>query len=121
MRSSPILITSTQWERLLANGRQTVPGQETFVWPVVRLFQPDATDSWLLTQFDPADPARDRLYALHQREGSRSELGFISLVGLGALGRANLLQRVERDCRFRADRPLAAYAAAAGLNGPSRI
>ena len=110
MRSSPILITATQWERLLANGPQIAPGQEIFVWPVVRLFQPDAADSWLLTHFDPADPSCDRIYALHRRGGDQAELGFISLAALGALGRADPLLRVERDCRFRADRSLAAYA-----------
>jgi len=54
------LLTDDIRERLLQNGRlmQEFGGTENepdFL-PVVKLFTPDATCTWLLTELDPADP-----------------------------------------------------------------
>jgi hypothetical protein len=105
------LITSTQREKLLENGRQSVEAaqqeRDFDPQPVVKLFTPDANATWLLTELDPDDA--DRAFGLCDLGFGTPELGYISLSELatvhGPLGLA-----IERDFHFDADRTLSVYA-----------
>jgi len=82
--------------------------------PVVKLFTPDATATWLISEIDPDDP--DRLFGLCDLGLGCPELGYVSLAGLSEL-KGPLKLPVERDLHFAADKPLSAYAAEARARG----
>lgn len=75
--------------------------------PVVKLFIPDGSATWLLSESDPDDP--DRLFGLCDLGFGYPELGYVSLVEITEL-RGKLGLSVERDQHFVADKPLSAYA-----------
>ncbi|QUS38032.1 DUF2958 domain-containing protein [Tardiphaga alba] len=82
--------------------------------PVVKLFTPDASATWLLSECDPDEP--DRLFGLCDLGLGYPELGFVSLSEiLEVRGRLGL--PVERDQHFIAKKPLSAYAALARAKG----
>lgn len=105
------LFTSEQRERLAANWRATLPADprnepnDLDPRPVVRLFTPDASAVWLLTELDEA---RGLAFGLCDLGMGFPELGYVSLAELEAL-RGPWGLRVERDTAFVADRPLSAY------------
>jgi hypothetical protein len=105
------LITRQQFQGLLANGRaaQEARRQGTDIdpHPVVKLFTPDASCTWLLTEVDPDDP--DRAFGLDDLGQGFPELGYVSLREIKSL-RGNLGLTVERDRYFTADKPLSAFA-----------
>lgn len=104
------LLTDTQRQQLLANGRQTAAGVDLDPRPVVKLFTPDGAATWLLTEIDPSAPTR--AFGLCDLGLGTPELGSVDLTELAALrGRFGL--PVERDAHFVADRPISAYAAEA--------
>ena len=82
--------------------------------PVVKLFTPDATATWLLTECDPDEP--DRLFGLCDLGLGSPELGFVSLSEIMEV-RGHLGLRVELDLHFIADKPLSAYAESASIAG----
>jgi hypothetical protein len=105
------LITKTQHEQLLANGRAQRSamdkGDDALDFkPVVKLFTPDAQCTWLLTELDPDGGLAFGLCDLGMGE---PELGYVSLVELAAI-RGKLGLPVERDLHFQADKPISAYA-----------
>ncbi|WP_018259668.1 DUF2958 domain-containing protein [Methylobacterium sp. WSM2598] len=108
------LLTLSQREQLLANGRRTARGEEIDPPPVVKLFMPDGAGTWLLTEMDPAEPTR--AFGLCDTGLGSPELGYVCLLELAAL-RGSLRLPVERDIHFRANRPLSAYAAEAQTAG----
>jgi hypothetical protein len=106
-----ILITRQQFRALLANGRaaQEARQQDRDIGPhpVVKLFTPDASCTWLLTEVDPDDP--HRAFGLDDLGQGFPELGYVSLREIESL-RGMLGLSVERDRYFTADKPLSAYA-----------
>lgn len=74
--------------------------------PVVKLFTPDGSATWLLSESDPDDP--DRLFGLCDLGFGYPELGYVSLAEITEL-RGKLGLPVERDQHFVADKPLSAY------------
>ncbi|MAU99204.1 MAG: transposase [Fulvimarina sp.] len=104
------LITNTQREQMLKNGRLTAQGKTLDPHPVVKLFTPDGAATWLLTELDPSEP--DIAFGLCDLGMGCPELGYVSLSELASVrGRFGLA--VERDLHFQADKPLSAYTAAA--------
>ena len=104
------LLTPAQRAALLANGRATAGGADLDPRPVVKLFTPDASATWLLTELDPDDP--DRAFGLCAPGLGFPELGYVSLAELREL-RGALGLPVIAAADFVADRPLSAYATAA--------
>src|SRR5690242_3114525 len=115
------LLTSEIETRLLENGRKQEPVRgtkdEIDFWPVVKLFTPDASCTWLLTEIDPEDP--DIAFGLCDLGTGFPELGSVSLTELASV-RGSLGLPVERDLYFEADKPLSAYAAEAASSGHIR-
>ena len=90
---------SAQRQRLLRNGQASRERDIDHV-PVVKLFTPDASATWLLTELDPDDP--DRAFGLCDLGLGCPELGYVSLAELAAL-RGPMGLPVERDMHFDAD------------------
>lgn len=108
------LITDEQLARLLANGRLSTEREDFDPWPVVKLFTPDASATWLLTEIDPTD--EDRAFGLCDLGEGLPELGYLSLEELQTVhGRLGL--SVERDQHFKADKSISAYAREARIAG----
>ncbi|WP_171232295.1 DUF2958 domain-containing protein [Ruegeria sp. HKCCA4812] len=106
------LFTKPIREQLLRNGeiRQSELARqvtETDFEPVVKLFTPDATCTWLLTELDPEEP--DIAFGLCDLGLGCPELGYVSITNLESL-RGKLGLPVERDLHFSADKTLCAYA-----------
>ncbi|WP_421927159.1 DUF2958 domain-containing protein [Neoaquamicrobium sediminum] len=93
--------------RLLANGRRTAAGQDIDPYPVVKLFAPGSSATWLLKEIDPYE--WDRAFGLCDLGLGSPELGYVSLSELAACRtHAGLL--IELDRHFRATGPLSEYA-----------
>jgi len=111
------LITKTQTDQLLANGRaqRAAIDQDTGALdfePVVKLFTPDAQCTWLLTELD----ANGLAFGLCDLGLGCPELGYVSLAELRTV-RGNLGLPIERDLHFEADKPISAYADEARTHG----
>ena len=112
------LITQTQLDQLLANGkaqRAAIDDDQGAIdfKPVVKLFTPDAQCTWLLTELDPDHELAFGLCDLGMRE---PELGYVSLTELRTV-RGKVGLPVERDEHFEADKPLSTYAEEARQHG----
>ena len=112
------LITKTQTEKLLENGRAQRAamdqGDDVIDFkPVVKLFTPDAQCTWLLTELDPDGGLA---FGLCDLGLGSPELGYISLTELRTV-RGKLGLPIERDLHFDADKPLSAYADNARTRG----
>jgi hypothetical protein len=83
-------------------------------FPVLKLFTPDGSATWLITESDPDDA--DRLFGLCDLGLGYPELGYVSLAELTSL-RGSLGLPIERDAHFVADKALSEYAAIANANG----
>jgi hypothetical protein len=104
------LLTAKQVTHLRSNGARQVrhlggPGRLNLK-PVVKLFLPDTTATWLLTEIDPQDD--DKAFGLCDLGLGGPELGWVSLKGLRRL-RGWLGLRVECDASFRAVGPISDY------------
>ena len=104
------LVTAPLHRRLLANGAR--PGADHV--PVLKLFDPAGSATWLFTERDPDHP--DRLFGLCDTGQGQPELGTASLAEL-ARARGRLGLPLERDRHFTARHPLSVYAAAARRAG----
>jgi Protein of unknown function (DUF2958) len=108
------LITETQMEALIKNGKKSKTAQRRDQLfdpkPVVKLFTPDAQATWLLSEVDPDEP--DIAFGLCDLGLGFPELGIVSLTEIKSV-RGKLGLPVERDLNFKADRPLSEYAKAA--------
>lgn len=104
------LLTAKQLASMLANGERTAKGCEIDYRPVVKLFTPDASCTWLLTELDPHDP--DIAFGLCDLGMGFPELGSVRISELASL-RGKLGLAVERDLHFIADKTLSQYADAA--------
>ena len=102
------LITKAQFEKLLANGQKHLDCEnrtgnseyfcEVFE-PVVKLFNPAGSQTWLLTEIDPENP--DTAFGLCDLGLGFPELGVVSISELESLRFAGGL-KVERDRFFKA-------------------
>lgn len=106
------LITDAQRAQLLANGRCTIENEDFDPLPVVKLFTPDASATWLLTEIDPDD--EDHAFGLCDLGQGFPELGYVSLAELQSV-RGRLGLPIERDLHFEADKTISAYAREARL------
>jgi len=100
------LLTRDQREQLLANGRHHVDHV-----PVVKLFNPVGTGTWLATELDED---QDTCFGL--ADLGVPELGTFSLEELATL-ELPFCMRIERDVLFTGEFPISAYADAARQTG----
>lgn len=112
------LITEETRTRLLANGVRSAAGEDLDPLPVVKLFTPDGSATWLLTELDPEEP--DLAFGLCDLGVGCPELGTVRLSELETACGALRLP-VERDPFFLADRPLSRYVAEALSLGAIRV
>jgi hypothetical protein len=99
---------------MLANGKRSAAGLDSDVYPVAKLFTPDANCTWLLTEIDPEEP--DIAFGLCDLGMGFPELGCVSLAELEDV-RGQLGLPIERDLHFTATKPLSAYAEEASRRG----
>jgi hypothetical protein len=113
------LLTDEQRAKLLDNGRRQeavrATDEELDLWPVVKLFTPDAQCTWLLTEIEP-DSEEDVAWGLCDLGMGFPEFGTVSLSELAAL-RGRLGLPVERDLHWKARGPISAYIDAAAAAG----
>lgn len=103
------LITETQREQMLANGKANAESYGSIDFnPVVKLFTPDANATWLLTELDPDND--DLAFGLCDL--GYPELGWVSLSELASV-RGSFGLPVERDLHFDGEYPLSVYQKAA--------
>ena len=101
------LITETLRAQLLVNGQQSLDNDDFDPPPVVKLFTPDASATWLLTEIDPDD--HDHAFGLCDLGQGFPELGYVSLAELQSM-RGRLGLPIERDLHFVATKAISAYA-----------
>ena len=104
------LLTETQRELLLANGRISDQDHP----PVVKFFNPCGAATWLCSELGPEDG--DTLFGLSDHGLGFPELGYFSLAEITAI-RLPFGLRIERDLHFQPKYPLSAYAEAARAAG----
>ncbi len=109
------LLTQDQIDQLLANGRANaahiaVDGNTEDLKPVVKLFCPWGSGTWLLTELDPDEP--DIAFGLCDLGFGCPELGNVSLSELESVTGPGGLT-IERDLHFEATDTLQRYAAEA--------
>ncbi len=111
-------ITQAEWEQLYKNGlvQAKVKGtsKELDPVPVVKLFYPASSATWLLSEVEPEEP--DIAWGLCDLGMGFPEFGTVSLQELAELkGLAGL--RIERDRFFKAKAPISRYIDAARSAG----
>ena len=104
------LLTTTQRDQLLANGRNHDQDHR----PVVKFFNPGGTATWLFSELDPEDG--DTLFGLADLGFGAPELGYSSLAEIASI-RCDFGLRIERDLYFKPEHPLSVYADAARAAG----
>jgi hypothetical protein len=103
------LITKEQREKLLKNGRESEASKPDCPdhYPVVKLFAPWGSSTWLLTELDPEDP--DIAFGLCDLGFGFPEIGSVRISELeGCIGPFGL--KVERDVHWKAKKTLSEYA-----------
>ena len=98
------LLTKAQKDRLSKNGWVENRGKDHV--PVVKLFNPVGSGTWLLTELE-ADG--DRAFGLCDLGMGCPELGYVSLKELESL-RLPLGLKIERDIHWEGDKPMSEYA-----------
>lgn len=97
-------------QQLVANHREQQPlkgtRSERDFEPVVKLFLPWTSGTWLITEMDPDDGL---CFGLADLGFGTPELGFISLDEIYEIQGPGGL-RVEQDMHWKATKPLSAYA-----------
>ena len=106
------LLTHSIRQALLRNGRlrqqfQEDGNAEPDFLPVVKLFTPDASCTWLLTELDPDDP--DIAFGLCDLGMGYPELGSVRISELEAV-RGKLELPAERDLHFSTTKTISAHA-----------
>ena len=108
------LLTQAQRDRLLANGRQQAPlrgaSAEIDFEPVVKLFNPCGSATWLLSELDPDDP--DLAFGLCDLGAGCPEIGSVLLSELEGY-RSPIGLGIERDLHWSPRGTLMDYARAA--------
>ena len=101
------LITQEQRAQLLANGALSNTDESYDPPPVVKLFTPDGSATWLLASLDPDRP--DVGFGLCDLGVGCPEMGSVYVSEILDV-RGGLGLPVERDLHFTAKKPLSAYA-----------
>ena len=104
------LLTQSQRERLLANGRNRDRDHSA----VVKFFNPCGAATWLFSELDPEDG--DTLFGLADLGFGSPEMGYSSLSEIAAL-RLPFGLGIERDLNFKPTHALSIYAEAARAAG----
>lgn len=81
------LITDDICAQLLANGARSAARDDIDPHPVVKLFTPDASATWLISEADPSDP--DLLFGLCDLGLGSPELGYVRLSEAGTASAAS--------------------------------
>jgi Protein of unknown function (DUF2958) len=102
-----VLIPAEFRERLLANGARSAAGEDIDPVPVVKLFTPDASATWLLTELDPDNPIL--AFGLCCLGLGSPELGSTCLHEIAKV-RGPLGLPVERDLHYTETRPISVVA-----------
>src|SRR4051812_901414 len=101
------LLSAQIRDALIANGRRQLPlkgtDDELDFEPVVRLFTPDGSATWLLTEIDPDD--QEVAFGLCDLGFGCPELGTVSLAELERV-RGRLGLPIEVDAHFQPARTL---------------
>jgi len=113
----PAFIDDADFVKLLANGHRTAGGEDIDPLPVIKLFTPDASATWLLTEIDPDD--EDLAFGLCDLGLGCPELGSVRLSELDSV-RGRLGLPIEKDIHFVANMSISAYAKEARSNGMIR-
>ena len=101
------LITREQFALLLLNGEAYNADPDFDPNPIVKLFNPVGSATWLIASVDPNNP--DTAYGLCDLGMGCPELGSVSIEELSNLkGPLNL--GIERDLHWRANKTLGEYA-----------
>lgn len=106
------LITESQRQRMLSNGKASAECGGCDCFPEVKLFTPDAHGTWLLSEIDPDN--HDLAFGLCDL--GHPELGWVSLTELASV-RGPLGLPIERDLHFSAEHRISVYAQAARVAG----
>lgn len=110
------LLTKPIYEKLIANGRKQDPvrgtDDEIDFEPVVKLFNPLGSGTWLLTELDPENP--DIAFGLCDL--GFPELGSVSISELESI-RLPLGLGIERDRHWSPKKSILAYADEASAKG----
>ena len=93
----PTLLTAALRRQLLQNGHDSRRQPDFDPVPVVKLFTPDASATWLLTELNPDNP--DLAFGLCDLGLGSPELGYVSLTEIASI-RGRLGLPVERDRWF---------------------
>ena len=101
------LLTNALRQKMLRNGIRSSEEAHYDATPVVKLFTPDGSATWLLTALDPDD--NDIAFGLCDLGMGCPELGSVRISELSA-ARGPLGLPIERDLYFAADKSLSAYA-----------
>ena len=110
----PTLLTAALRRQLLLNGHKSRSQPDFDPIPVVKLFTPDASATWLLTELNPDNP--DLAFGLCDLGLGSPELGYVSLTELASI-RGRLGLPVERDRWFRTSEPLSVHLQRARQSG----
>ncbi|WP_138465337.1 DUF2958 domain-containing protein [Poseidonocella sp. HB161398] len=113
------LILASQMKKLLANGAKTVEADERGAdtpdhVPVVKIFNPYGSQTWLLSEIDPLDPVR--AFGLADLGMGEPELGWICLPELVSW-KNRMGLGFERDMYVTLDKRISEYAGAARKAG----
>ena len=100
------LFTSAQVNKLKANGALQAAGASRDPIPVVKLFLPEGSVTWLLTEMN-ADG--DIAFGLCDLGLGYPELGYVSIREIEDLRSRALGLPVERDRYFTTDKPLSVW------------
>lgn len=104
-----MLLTKEIADKLLANGIASANSEGGIDHkPVVKLFTPDGSATWLLSELDPTDP--DIAFGLCDLGLGFPELGSVRISEIKQVRGAMRLP-VERDLHFEADKTVGEYAA----------
>lgn len=99
---------------LLANGCMTARGREIDHRPVVKIFDPSGSATWLLTEVSPANPKV--AFGLCDLGQGCPELGYVDISELASI-QTRLGLRLEIDRHFRPRKTLSEYASEARQKG----
>jgi hypothetical protein len=109
-----VLLTTAIRRQLLQNGHKSRSQPNFDPVPVAKLFTPDASATWLLTELNPDNP--DLAFGLCDLGLGSPELGYVSLAEIARI-RGRLRLPVERDRWFCTAEPLSVHLQRARQSG----
>ena len=107
------LLTQTQKNQLRLNNKITIENENHNPVPVVKLFKPWGSATWLLTELDDNE---DIAFGLCDLGMGYPELGTVSLFEIQSLRGPGGLS-IERDIHFEGSKPISEYADEARAKG----